>query len=310
MALQDASVETLLLSERFDGDVSAHEPLSRHTTYRIGGPARFYVTVHSLGALTELIDACEASEVPWVVLGRGSNVLVADGGFPGVAIVLGRDFRNLRYEGDRLFAGAGVALSAVVQEAFKRFVGGYEFAVGTPGALGGALRMNAGTRDEWISDRVASLVTYRPGRGLLRRRGKELLWGYRESSLEPDEVVVECELIAESADPFAVRAKMEENLARRKETQPLSEPTCGSVFKNPPGYSAGELIEQAGLKGARMGPARVSEVHGNFIVNTGGATATDVMRLMDAVRDRVRERSGIELQPEVRLIGFEGGQNG
>ena len=301
MARHASPVQSLLVDDRFDGDVYAHEPLSRHTTYRIGGPARFFVRANSVGALTGLVDVCAAEGTPWVVLGRGSNVLVADGGFPGVAIVLGRDFRTLRFDDDRFIVGAGASLSAVVQEAFKRAIGGFEFAVGTPGTVGGALRMNAGTADEWIGQRVVSVTTYRPGRGLARRRGDEIAWGYRMSSFAPDEVVLECELAAEAADPYRVRDKMEGNLARRKGCQPLSEPTCGSVFKNPEGGSAGRLIEGAGLKGAEVGGAKVSELHGNFIVNRGGATAADVRALMERVRAAVLAGAGIELVPEVRM---------
>lgn len=305
MARHASPVQSLLVDDRFDGDVYAHEPLSRHTTYRIGGPARFFVRANSVGALTGLVDVCAAEGTPWVVLGRGSNVLVADGGFPGVAIALGRYFRTLRFDGDRFVVGAGASLSSVVQEAFKRAIGGFEFAVGTPGTIGGALRMNAGTADEWIGQRVVSVTTYRPGRGLVRRRGDEIAWGYRVSSFAADEVILECELAAEAADPYRVRDKMEGNLARRKGCQPLSEPTCGSVFKNPEGASAGRLIEAAGCKGAEVGGARVSDVHGNFIVNRGGASAADVRALMERVRAAVLASAGIELAPEVRLLGFE-----
>ena len=305
MARHASPVQSLLVDDRFDGDVYAHEPLSRHTTYRIGGPARFFVRANSVGALTGLVDVCAAEGTPWVVLGRGSNVLVADAGFAGVAIVLGRDFRTLRFDDDRFIVGAGASLSAVVQEAFKRAIGGFEFAVGTPGTVGGALRMNAGTADEWIGQRVVSVTTYRPGRGLARRRGDEIAWGYRASSFAADEVILECELAAEAADPYRVRDKMEGNLARRKGCQPLSEPTCGSVFKNPEGASAGRLIEAAGLKGAEVGGAKVSELHGNFIVNRGGATAADVRALMEQVRAAVLESTGVELVPEVRMLGFD-----
>ncbi len=310
MARHASPVQSLLVDDRFDGDVYAREPLSRHTTYRIGGPARFFVRANSVGALTGLIEVCEVEGTPWVVLGRGSNVLVSDEGFSGVAIALGRDFRTLRYDEGRFTVGAGATLSSVVQEAFKRMVGGFEFAVGTPGTVGGALRMNAGTRDEWIGERVISVTTFRPGRGLARRHGEDIEWGYRTSSFAPDEVIVECELAAGVADPYQVRDKMEGNLARRKACQPLSEPTCGSVFKNPEGASAGQLIEQAGLKGTQVGAARVSDLHGNFIVNRGGATAEDVRELMALVRERVLAHSGVDLAPEVRLLGFEGGSHG
>lgn len=305
-ARHTSALEALLVDERFDGDVYPGEPLSRHTTYRIGGPARFYVQVCSVGALKRLVGVCEETGVPWVVVGRGSNLLVADEGYPGVAIALGRDFRACRYDEEtgRFCVGAGVALSSVVQEAFRRSLAGLEFAVGTPGTVGGALRMNAGSRDEWLGQSVVSVTSYSPGGGLVRRAGSEIGWGYRESSFAPDEILVECELSVEPADPFFIRGKMEASLARRRKSQPLSLPSCGSVFKNPPGESAGALIERAGLKGHAIGGAQVSEKHANFIVNTGGATANDVRGLIELIQGQVYEAYGIELQPEVRFLGF------
>ena len=299
-------LEALLVDDKFDGSVYPGEPMSRHTTYRIGGPARFYVQVDSVRALVSLVEACGQTGTPWVVLGRGSNLLVADAGFSGVAVSLGRDFRASRFDAqaNRFCAGAGVLLSSVVQDAFHRSLAGLEFAVGTPGTLGGALRMNAGSRDEWLGARVASVTTDSPGHGLVRRAGAEVAWGYRTSSFAADEVLVECELAVEPADPFFIRGKMEASLARRRKTQPLNEPSCGSVFKNPEGASAGALIEQAGLKGARHGGAQISEVHANFIVNKGGATAQDVCALMDLAQTKVFEAHGVELSPEVRFLGF------
>lgn len=300
-------LEALLIDDRFDGDVYPGELMARHTTYRIGGPARFFVQVASIGALTRLIEACEACDTPWAIVGRGSNLLVSDEGFNGVVISLGRDFRSCRYDEDRecFSVGAGTLLSAVVQEAFHRSLAGLEFAVGTPGTIGGAVRMNAGTRDEWLGSKVVSVTTFSSDRGLVRVSGSEISWGYRTSSISDGDVVVECELSAHPADPFLVRGKMEASLARRRDTQPLSDPSCGSVFKNPEGMSAGKLIADAGLKGRAIGGARVSEKHANFIVNAGGATARDVLELIRIVQTKVYEEHGIELAPEVRLLGFE-----
>ena len=305
-ARHTSALEALLVDDAFDGDVYPAEPMARHTMYRIGGPARFYVQVASVGALKHLVEVCRCSGVPWTAVGRGSNLLVADEGYPGVVIALGRDFRTFRFddEAKRFYVGAGVPLSSVVQEAFRRSLAGLEFAVGTPGTVGGALRMNAGSRDEWIGSRVVSVTTLSPESGLVRRAGSEIAWGYRTSSFAPDEVIVECELSVEPADPFYLRGKMEASHTRRKKTQPLSVPSCGSVFRNPEGASAGELIEAVGLKGFRNGGAQVSEVHANFIVNTGDATARDVMELIELASRKVYEAYGIELQPEVRFLGF------
>lgn len=308
MTAQHASaLGALLVDDRFDGEVYPNEPMSRHTTYRIGGPARYLVRVDSVGALRHVVERALECSVPWVVVGRGSNLLVADEGWDGVVITLGRDFRKLRYDDEqaRFLVGAGVPLTSVVQEAFKRSLAGLEFAVGTPGTIGGALRMNAGSRDEWLGSRVVAVTTYSPARGMRRISGSEVAWGYRTSSFSPDEVLVECEIAVEPADPFFIRGKMEASLARRKKTQPLDKPSCGSVFKNPEGDSAGRLIEQVGMKGAVAGGAQVSEVHANFIVNTGGATARDVMNLIKTIQAKVAQAYGIELSPEVRFLGFE-----
>ncbi|NPD31445.1 UDP-N-acetylmuramate dehydrogenase [Eggerthellaceae bacterium zg-1084] len=301
-----SGLDALALDEAFDGEVIPREPMARHTTYRIGGPARAFARVHSLGALNAVLDACAQDGVGWCVVGKGSNLLVADEGTPCAVIVLGRDFRSLEYSQDTgtIAVGAGHALSGVVQEAFRRSLGGLEFAVGTPGTVGGALRMNAGSSTDWIGSRVASVTTLQPGRGLRRYRGSDVAWGYRTSSFLPDEAIVECELMVERADPFYIRGKMEAALAKRGKTQPLTSLTCGSVFRNPEGHAAAQLIEACGLKGLRAGGAQVSPVHANFIVNEGGATASDVMRLITTIQAKVYEEHGIELQPEVRFLGF------
>lgn len=300
-------LQALLVDERFDGDVYPREPMARHTTYRIGGPARFFVRADSIGSLVGLVDACVQEGVPWVVVGRGSNLLVADEGYEGVVVSLGRDFRAMRVDAERgrIVVGGGVLLSAIVQEAFRRSLAGLEFAVGTPGTIGGALRMNAGSREEWIGSRIATVTTYAPERGLAKRQGCELVWGYRSSSLADDEIVVECEIAVEPADPFYIRGKMEAALAERKRRQPLGDASCGSVFRNPEGASAAALIEELGLKGQTAGGAQVSEVHSNFIVNTGEASARDVRELVSLISAKVHEAYGIELRPEVRFLGFD-----
>ncbi|WP_241157070.1 UDP-N-acetylmuramate dehydrogenase [Adlercreutzia sp. ZJ304] len=306
MAAHATPLEALLMNPAFDGEVMLAEPMSAHTTYRIGGPARWFVRADSLSALTGLLDACANQRMSWAMVGRGSNLLVADSGFDGVVVTLGRDFRAFRVQEDGLSisAGAGVLLSAVVQEAFKRSLAGLEFAVGTPGNLGGALRMNAGSADEYIGSRVVSVTVYTPGVGMRKLQASDVKWGYRATSFALDDVILECELALEGADPFFIRGKMEANLKRRKASQPLDLPSCGSVFRNPPGESAAKLIDKAGLKGTKCGGAQVSNKHANFIVNTGGASAADVRQLIDTVKARVFESYGIQLTTEVRFLGF------
>lgn len=305
-AQHTTALQALLVDTAFEGDVYPFEPMARHTTYRIGGPARFYVQVSCLRALTQVLETCERDGIAWLVIGKGSNLLVSDEGFDGVVLTLGRDFKACRFseETSRFIVGAGTLLATLVQSAFKGALSGLEFAVGTPGTLGGALRMNAGSRDEWIGSRVVSVTTFIPGVGLKRYAGSDIEWEYRKTSFLPHEVILECEIAVESTQVSYIRGKMEASLAKRRRTQPLTAPSCGSVFKNPPGQSAGALIEESGLKGAQVGGAVVSEVHANFIVNTGNASAEDVAALIAKIQVKVKETHGIELQPEVKYIGF------
>lgn len=280
--------------------------MSRHTTYRIGGPASLFVQADDMHALSRITDACRAWGLPWVVVGRGSNLLVSDEGFAGAVITLGAGFSSCAYdEGARAFTvGASCRLSRVVREAHAHARSGFEFAVGTPGTVGGALRMNAGTSREYLGSRVLSVTTLRPGEGLKRYAASDLTWGYRESSLPYDEVVLECELSTLDGDRAEIRTRMNSALSRRKVTQPLALPSCGSVFRNPERESVGRLIENVGLKGAWCGDAQISEVHANFIVNRGAAKAVEVLSLIHAAQNAVYERYDMELMPEVRFLGF------
>lgn len=291
----------------FRGQVLHDEPMAKHTTYRIGGPARWFITVESLDALSKSMRECVRLGVDWTVVGQGSNLLVADAGYDGAVIVLSGEFKRWSFDESttRFTVGAALSLARIVQEAYHLGVSGLEFAVGTPGSIGGALRMNAGKRSDWIGSRVVSVTTFGLSGGLKRYRGDEVTWEYRRSSIPRDEVVVECELACEPGQPLRIQQKMESALRLRKERQPLGMPSCGSVFRNPEGASAGNLIEQCGLKGQRVGGAQISEVHANFIVNTGGATAADVAALIKMARDEVMRVHGIELWPEVRFLGFE-----
>lgn len=292
--------------DAFRGKVARDEQMSGHTTYRLGGPARYVVTVESLDALSHTLRECVRTGLPWIAVGQGSNLLVADEGYDGVIVLLSGDFRrwSLDEENLRFTVGAGVTLARIVQEAYHLALSGLEFAVGIPGTVGGALRMNAGTRTDWIGARVDSVTTFSLKGGLRRYHGDEIIWGYRRSSLPNDEVVVECELRCERGMAGRIQQRMEEALRRRKQKQPLGMPSCGSVFRNPEEGSAGDLIEQVGLKGYRVGGAQISQVHANFIVNTGGATAADVAACMKKARDEVMRAYGIELRPEVRFLGF------
>ncbi len=285
------------------GSVRKAEPLARHTTYRIGGPAALFAECDSVSDLSAALSIADEEGLGWTMLGKGSNVLVSDEGYEGLVIVLGREFERFTVDGARLLCGGGVVLGVVVQEAFRRGLTGLEFAVGVPGTVGGAVAMNAGSRDVWIGEAVETLTLYSPERGLHSIRGDEVRWGYRRAGIPKGSVIVEATLRLHEGDVGAIRRVMEASLRRRKRTQPIGWPSAGSTFKNPEGDSAGRLIEAAGLKGLAIGGAAVSEVHANFIVNTGGATAADVVAVMNVVRDTVRDAYGIELEPEVRFLG-------
>lgn len=290
-----------------EGHVRSDEPMARHTTYRIGGPAALYVVADSLADLAQTIRVCDEEGLDWIVLGKGSNVLVADAGYGGAVITLGRDFRKHALDGEELRAGAGVVLAHLVQEAFSQGLSGLEFAVGVPGTFGGALAMNAGSRDEWIGGIVESVTLYTPGIGLVAVRGPEVAWGYRTSGLTSRGIIVEGVVRLQRGDESRIRLTMEASLKRRRVSQPMGMPSAGSVFVNPEGDSAGRLIEASGLMGYRIGGAVVSEMHANFIVNSGGASALDVVRLVRHVRSVVNDQHGIELRPEIRFLGaFDG----
>ena len=291
------------LRSALSGNVRADEPMRKHTTFRIGGPAAYFVTCDTLSDLTAATRLLLESNTEWVVLGRGSNLLVSDEGWPGAVLVLGRDFRRHAVHDEHLQAGAGTVLGALVQEAYSRGLSGLEFAVGIPGTLGGALAMNAGSKECWIGSIVESVSLLVPGEGLIALRGPEVSWGYRRSGLAERGIIVEAVLRAVEADSDSIRYAMDGSLRRRKLTQPMGAASAGSVFVNPEGDSAGRLIEAAGLKGARVGGAAVSAVHANFIVNEGGASALDVVTLVRQIMSTVRDRYGIELRPEIRFLG-------
>jgi UDP-N-acetylmuramate dehydrogenase len=291
------------LDRAVSGEVRAHEPMARHTTFRIGGEARYFIRCDSLSDLSGALHVLKLGDIEWVVLGRGSNVLVSDAGWPGAVVVLGRDFRRHKVDGAHLQAGGGSLLGTLVQEAYAKGLSGLEFAVGIPGTLGGALAMNAGERERWVGSIVESVTVFDPVAGLAALRGSEVEWGYRRSDLANRGIIVEAVLKVAEADRDTIRFAMDGSLRRRKRTQPVGVACAGSVFMNPTGDSAGRLIEAAGLKGMRVGGAVVSDVHANFVVNDRNARASDVVRLIRMVMDTVRDRYGIELKPEIRFLG-------
>ena len=295
----------LTLSGAISAEVRLDERLSRHTSYRIGGPAALYVAPRTYEALKRTLAVLSDEAVPWVILGRGSNLLVSDAGYEGCAISLAGEFSRVRVgEGATITAGAGAALSQLVSTAMKEGLSGLECCAGIPGSVGGDVSMAAGSRRPWIGRRVRDLVVLRPDGTMHRYAGSDVEWGYRSTSLPTTEIILEATFELVPSTKEAVTADMEERLRERRASQPLGAPSCGSVFRNPPDGSAGALIESCGLKGASLGAAQISPEHANFIVNRGGATAADVIGLIARAHDEVLRRHGVDLACEVKLLGF------
>ena len=280
-------------------------PLGPWTTLGVGGAARVFVEpadpTELAGVLADLGDE------PLLVLGRGSNLLVADTGWPGVALRLGAGFKWQRRDGTEVEAGGGTSMPALAAWLATEGLSGLEFAAGIPATVGGSVRMNAGAHGGQTADRLLAVTVASPDdpKGAVLDPGT-LAFGYRHSELPPRSVVVGARWTLAADEPAAIRARLDELRAWRRSTQPLRQRNCGSVFTNPPGDSAGRLIEAAGLKGRSVGGASVSEKHANFIVvDPATTTAADVVALIRLVRDEVAARGGALLVPEVRLVGFE-----
>jgi len=286
--------------------VRTNVPLARFTTFKIGGPARVVITPERVESLQAAMRVLSASGARTYVMGNGSNLLVSDAGFDGAVIRIGSSLSGMDIEGeDRLRVGAGTMWGRVLRFCAKEGWTGLEFGAGIPGNLGGAVATNAGTRLGETSDALieATVVTKEGERRVLSRA--ELGFEYRHSHLPEGSVVVEVLLRVERGDPARISETIDAYLAQRRRDQPERESSAGCVFKNPPGRSAGKLIDDAGLKGIVEGGAIVSPVHGNFLVNQGGATAADVLRLIERIRQRIRAEHAVELELEVRLVGFE-----
>ena len=278
-------------------------PLSGRTTLRIGGPARYFVEVHDVEALAALLAASRAEGLPVLALGKGSNLLVEDAGFPGVVFTLAGEFLSIRIDPPDVFAGGGVSLMSLAVATQSAGLSGLENLSGIPSSLGGAVRINAGSYGSEIFE-VLVAVDLVSARGERRTvPAPEIPHGYRWTALsETDDVVSGAALRLVARAPEEIAARMDEVTAKRRRALP-KQPNAGSIFKNPPGLFAGKLLEECGLKGRRIGGAEISPVHANVIVNRGGATAADVRALMDEMKKTVIERFGIELVPEIRLLG-------
>lgn len=283
-----------------------HEPMSRHTTFRIGGPARYFVAPGDVRQVGAVLAACRREGIPWFILGNGSNLLVSDRGYQGVVLRIGPNLSAVEVTGERIHAQAGALLSQTAHAALSHGLTGMEFAAGIPGTLGGACLMNAGAYGGEMSQILIS-VTALDRNGEVREIPVDKLeLGYRTSRLMTDGyVVLGVSLQLAGGDAEQIRARMEELKTLRVQKQPLEYPSAGSTFKRPEGCFAGKLIMDAGLRGYRVGGAQVSEKHCGFVVNADKATAKDVCDLIADVHRIVYEKFGKNLQPEVRFLGFD-----
>lgn len=283
--------------------IRTEEPMSKHTTFRIGGAAEVFAAPDAR-ELPQLLAMAKGADVPVTVIGNGSNLLVGDRGIAGLVIEIGERMSEVRIEGTILVAGAGALLSKAAQTAAAAGLGGLEFAAGIPGSVGGAVVMNAGAYGGEMKDVLQSVKVLTEEGELLILTTEELELGYRHSCVpERKYIVVEATMELSAKPEEEIRAYMAELRAKRVEKQPLEYPSAGSTFKRPEGYFAGKLIMDAGLRGYTVGGAQVSEKHCGFVINKGDATAADVRQLMQDVHDRVKEQFDVELEPEVKMIG-------
>ncbi|MFT9847966.1 UDP-N-acetylmuramate dehydrogenase [Aneurinibacillus sp. REN35] len=293
------------LKEANIGAVLVNEPLANHTTWKIGGPADILIEPTDKLALAHSMKLVHKHGVPWQVLGRGSNMLVRDGGIRGVLFKLADGFDHLTFNGEEVQVGAGYSFIRLAVMAGKEGLTGLEFAGGIPGTVGGAVYMNAGAHSSDVSRILTSAEVLLENGELVHLSSEDLRFGYRTSILQKEQrgIVVSAVFTLKPGDRKEIARHMAAYKDRRRQTQPLSMPCAGSVFRNPPGDHAGRLIESAGLKGLTVGGAQISEKHANFIVNRGNATAQDVLDLMEKVMKIIHEQYHVQLVPEVLVVG-------
>ena len=297
------------LNDIFGKDnVRLQESMAEHTSFRIGGPADYYVTPQDPESLAQGIALCAEENVPYYIVGNGTNLLIADRGFRGVIFQILRTMDSITCREEDgvllLFAQAGALLSRAARTVAEKGYAGFEFAAGIPGTIGGAVMMNAGAYGGEIGDHLLYVDVLDEKGQMLRLTLPELAFGYRRSIvMDKGYIVLDVCMSFEKGDPDAVMQRVEELSGKRKSSQPLDYPSAGSTFKRPEGYFAGKLIQDCGLKGLTVGGAQVSEKHAGFVINIGGATAADVRELIRQVQAKVKEQFGVLLEPEIRMIG-------
>lgn len=295
----------MLLQVSGEAHVKVKEAMGKHTTFQVGGPADFFVTPEEEKELADITALCRREAVPFFILGNGSNLLVGDRGVEGVVISMEKFTRcQADKEKKRIIAGAGVSLGRVASAACEASLAGFEFASGIPGTVGGAVVMNAGAYGSAMKEVLESAKVLTPEGEIKELTAEELELGYRTSCIISRQyVVVEAVFHLKEGDPTAIKERIDELTHRRTEKQPLEYPSAGSTFKRPEGHYAGVLIDEAGLRGFRLGGAQVSEKHCGFVINKNQATAADVVALCEEVKKRVYQNSGVKLEMEVKTLG-------
>lgn len=284
--------------------VFTEEAMSQHTTFKIGGPADYFLMPDKGEDVGRVIKICKEKEIPYFILGNGSNLLVGDGGYRGAVIQIYRNMSSVTVEGNEITAQAGALLSAVAAAAKNASLTGFEFAGGIPGTIGGAVVMNAGAYGGEMKDVLTEVTVMNAEGDIFTLPTEELELGYRTSIIKTaGYIVLEAKIRLKEGDPEVIRETMKDLTIRRTTKQPLEYPSAGSTFKRPEGYFAGKLVMDSGLRGYQVGGARVSEKHCGFVINAGGATAKDVRTLMENVRDIVYKKYGVTLEPEVKFLG-------
>lgn len=280
------------------------EPMKKHVTFRVGGPADYFVVTETKEEVKQVVALCKEQQMPYYIIGNGSNLLVGDKGVRGVVIQIFKAMNNISVEDTMITAQAGASLAQIASAALGQELTGFEFAAGIPGTLGGAVVMNAGAYGGEMKDVLLSATVLTTEGDILEIPAEELELGYRTSIIaKKGYVVLEAKIALKKGNEKDIRAYMEDLRQRRVDKQPLEYPSAGSTFKRPEGYFAGKLIQDAGLKGFTVGGAQVSEKHSGFVINIGDATAADIVSLMKQVEEIVKADSGVTLEPEVKRIG-------
>lgn len=293
-----------LISIVGESNVFPDEPMKNHTTFKVGGKADFVVMPENEEQLLTVLRLAKSENVPVTVVGNGSNLLVGDGGIRGIVILISRKMSNVTFDETAVTAQSGILLSQLAAKIAAKSLTGFEFASGIPGSLGGAAAMNAGAYGEEMSGVISDITYVDAENGVKTISAKDCNFGYRRTFFTgTDYIITKCTLKLKRGNPDEIRAKTEELRSRRLSKQPLDKPSAGSTFKRPEGYFAGALIQQANLKGFSIGGAKISEKHAGFIINDGGATAADILKLVKYTQKTVEEKFGVRLEPEVKIIG-------